>query len=39
MTNGEVQEIAKQTMIFIRSQIKVGLNLQELPFVRKDGLS
>lgn len=30
MTNTEVQKIAKQTMSFIKSQIKVGMSLQEL---------
>ncbi len=30
MTNAEVQQIAKQTMSFIKSQIKVGMSLQEL---------
>lgn len=30
MTNSEVQQIAKITMSFIKSQIKVGMNLQEL---------
>ena len=30
MTNFEVQQIAKQTMSFIKSEIKVGMSLQEL---------
>lgn len=30
MTNAEVQQIAKQTINFIKSQIKVGMSLQEL---------
>lgn len=30
MTNAEVQQIAKQTMDFIKLQIKVGMSLQEL---------
>ncbi len=30
MTNAEVQNIAKQTMLFIKSQIKVGMSLPEL---------
>ncbi len=30
MTNAEVQQIAKQTIHFIKSQIKVGMSLQEL---------
>ncbi len=30
MTNTEIQKIAKQTMSFIKSQIKVGMSLQEL---------
>lgn len=30
MTNTEVQQIAKQTMSFIKSQIKVGMSLKEL---------
>lgn len=30
MTNIEVQQIAKRTLSFIKSQIKVGMNLQEL---------
>lgn len=30
MTNAEVQQIAKQTMSFIKTQIKVGMSLQEL---------
>lgn len=30
MTNGEVQEIAKQTVSFIKSRIKSGLSLREL---------
>lgn len=30
MTNAEVQKIAKQTIHFIKSQIKVGMSLQEL---------
>ncbi len=30
MTNAEVQQIAKQTMTFIKSEIKVGMSLPEL---------
>ena len=30
MTNSEVQQIAKQTINFIKSQIRVGMSLQEL---------
>ena len=30
MTNAEVQQIAKQTMSFIKSQIKVGMSLSQL---------
>lgn len=30
MTNAEVQQIAKQTMSYIKTQIKVGMSLQEL---------
>lgn len=30
MTNAEVQQIAKQTMAFIKSEIKVGMSLPEL---------
>ncbi len=30
MKNFEVQQIAKQTMAFIKSEIKVGMSLQEL---------
>lgn len=36
MTNAEVQQIAKQTMSFIKSQIKVGMSLQELRHIAEN---
>lgn len=36
MTNAEVQQIAMQTMSFIKSQIKVGMSLQELRHIAEN---
>lgn len=35
MTNAKVQQIAKQTMAYIKSQIKVGMSLKELRMLAK----